>query len=172
MLLTIGAVSICTRQAAAQTGGESDIVFVNQALTGSPVVQYPVVEGAADVDVPNPLSIPLQGIFLRPGYVLFEEPGQTPRIASDYLGSVTGASLHFFSQEALPAIFDGLPRLGTLVENGQFQSVGEFFIGPGLNPFPNDYIKVFSALDVVPEPNTLLIAIIGVIGLSGFGRRR
>jgi hypothetical protein len=161
----------CAGNSLAQTGTLSDWVFVDPALTATatnpnPQTTYNVFELPNGTETPELVSIPLRDVLVRPGVVTFLEPtGQL----SDYLYSVTGASLHFWSDGMSPnppTIVNSLQPLGTFTETGQAINVGNLFAVPGGFPIAANMIQVFSDGEV-PEPSTFALVMLAAVGMLG-----
>jgi hypothetical protein len=182
-LALVAAVAATSAQRAfAQAANLSDTLFVSKnltATTSNPNPQETFTLPELTPDAEPIVAVPLRDVLLKPGYVVFFEPdGQTP---SDYLISVTGASLQFYSDGAVNA--DGAPafppNVGTLPQLGRFnetpqgltQGVGDLFSLPGVAPIPASDI-VMTSDGNVPEPATLVLAVIGLVGGTSFARRR
>ncbi len=154
-------------------GTLSDWVFVDPALTATPnnpapQTRWDVFEQPNNTETPELVSIPLRDVLVRPGVVKFLEPTGEP---SDYLYSVTGASLHFWSDGMSPnppQDIATLPPLGTFTESGQPINVGDLFGIPGAFPVAPNMIQVFSDGEI-PEPTTL--ALIALAGIGVCSRR-
>jgi hypothetical protein len=103
------------------------------------------------------VAVPLRTMVLphNPGYITFTEADGT---ISDYLVTITGADLQFYSDPCAPTLDPWVPLLGSLRETGELQPVGHYF---GVE---NDFIKVKSDLDV-PEPSTFAL-LVGAVFLA------
>jgi hypothetical protein len=181
-LLAVVVAAASARQANAQAAVLSDTLFVSNKLTATPNNPNPQETFTLPEVTPDAepiITVPLKDVLLKSGYVvLFEPDGQTP---SDYLISVTGASLQFYSDGAVNV--DGRPafppNVGTLPELGRFSEtpkglsvgVGDLFGLPGVAPLAAGDIMITSDGNV-PEPTTLVLSAIGLVGLLLFARRQ
>ena len=182
-LALVAAVAAASAQRAfAQAGSLSDTLFVSKNLTATPNNPNPQETFTLPELTPDAepiITVPLKDVLLKPGYVVFFEPdGQTP---SDYLISVTGASLQFYSDGAVNV--DGAPafppNVGTLPQLGRFnetaqgltKGVGDLFSLPGVAPIAASEIVITSDGNV-PEPATLVLAAVGLWGGMSFVWRR
>jgi PEP-CTERM motif len=179
--LAASAVFSIASRAWAQAAPLSDYLFVSATLTATPnnpnpQTTFPITEDATGVE--NVVAVPLKDVLIRPGYVaLYEPDGQT---LSDVLVSVTGASLQLYSDGAqgFPPNVAGLPDLNAgnakFIEdpvNGLTASVGDLFAIAGGFPVAAGDIKIFSDGDV-PEPGTLMLFAISLVGLIAFRSRK
>jgi PEP-CTERM motif-containing protein len=162
------------QQALAQAATLSDTLFVSKNLTATPNNPDPQETFTLPELTPDHepvIVVPLKDVLLKPGYVEFFEPdGQTP---SDFLVSVTGASLQFYSDGAVNV--DGQPvfppNVGTLPQLGRFNEtpkglsmpVGDLFSIPGVVPIAAADIVMTSDGDV-PEPTTFVLSALGLVG--------
>lgn len=171
MVFLLGAMLLAGTGTSLAQGVLSDWVFVDASLTATPnnpnpQTRWDVFELPNDTETPELISIPLRDVLVRPGVVTFLEPnGQL----SDYLYSVTGASLHFWSDGMSPNPPQNaltLPPLGTFTEGGQPFNVGDLFSIPGTAGIAPTMIQVFSDGEV-PEPTALALVAIAAVGLIG-----
>jgi hypothetical protein len=174
-LLAVVVAAASTRQVLAQAAVLSDTLFVSKTLTQTANNPNPQETFTIPEVTPNSepvVTVPLRDVLIKSGYVeLFEPDGQTP---SDFLVSVTGASLQFYSDGAVNV--DGLPvfppNVGTLPQLGRFNEtptglsvgVGDLFSLPGAAPLVATDIVITSDGDV-PEPTALVLSAIGLVGL-------
>ena len=183
-LALVAAVAAASAQPAFAVFPLSDVLFVSKSLTATPGNPNP--EEYFYLAEPAPayepiITVPLKDVLLKPGYVVFfEYDGQTP---SDYLISVTGASLQFYSDGAVNA--DGSPafppNVGTLPQLGRFNETAEFGLSQGVGDlFSLAGVAPIAASDIVmtsdgfdaPEPATLVLAILGLVGGTSIARWR
>jgi hypothetical protein len=186
-LLVAVASTTTAQRGLAQTAQLSDTLFVSANLTATPnnpnpQTLFPIGEGANNKE--TFVTVPLKDLLLKPGYVeFFEADGRTP---SDFLVSVTGASLQFYSDGAVdasglpvfPPNVNGLPDLGAaagikFVEDaakGLTANVGNLFAIPGGFPVAAGDI-VMTSDGNVPEPTTLSLTMLGLIGLLSYAQR-
>jgi hypothetical protein len=177
-VLTATVAAGTAERAAAQAAPLSDYLFVSKNLTATPNNPNPQ-ETYNVTETPNGgelvVTVPLKDLLLKSGYVaLYEPDGRTP---SDYLVSVTGASLQFYSDGAVnvdgtpvfPPNVAGLPDLNAgnakFIEdpvNGLTVSVGNLFAIPGAFPVAANDIRIFSDGNV-PEPATLVLSTVGLL---------
>jgi hypothetical protein len=136
-------------------GGITTTVYMPENTDGS--------EPMGDVGPFNP--------FLpNPGYVTLldsdiDSEGNQTFTVSDILVSYTGSSLQYFSDGSpgFPPDLSNLTELARLVETGGPQPVGQYFgVGPNQIVIMSD----------VPEPSTILLFSMGVLGLLGYAWRR
>lgn len=119
------------------------------------------VEGA-----PEPFLAAFYGPVLAPDQlILFVEPdGQE----SDRLWIQNGYL--YFESDPLEPTSTLPPTVATITENGKFQRVDQYFEHDPLAFFPR--IEVFSDVEPVPEPGSVLLLLIGVVGLVSVRRRQ
>lgn len=174
-LLAVVVAATSARQVNAQAAVLSDTLFVSNKLTATPNNPNPQETFTLPEVTPDAepiITVPLKDVLIKSGYVVLYEPdGQTP---SDYLISVTGASLQFYSDGAVnvdcgPAF---PPNVGTLPELGRFNEtpkglsmgVGDLFSLPGVVPFAAGDIAITSDGNV-SEPTTIVFSAFGLVGL-------
>lgn len=136
----------------------SDSAFVN----GVEVVHMNDDPGFFEVTI-NFFNAPgLSGVV-----VLYDDPAHT--IVSDEIAHDGGTGNFVFLSDPQvndPTVFPG-GILASLDETGGLQDVSSFFgLAPGTT------LTVQSELDAVPEPATIVIFGIGILGIAGYGWRR
>jgi hypothetical protein len=131
---------------------------------GVVIVTLPDPNGSefAPAFLPTPVNTPDQLIQI------WEDPAHT--ILSDQF-YVQANFFYFASDPELQNLT--IPVVANLTETGAFQDVGSIFLSTSGAPlFPSGALGFISDVEGVPEPSTLALAGLGVLGVIGYGWSR
>jgi hypothetical protein len=158
------------------TGAPINDVHGNPAIIRLPELAV-AGEGTNSVSITVPIALPatlIPTIALTEGPAPLTGPAQASDLISpSFVAGPTGGiamQLTFSSDSELAQTVD-CSTADCIEETGQIQNVGLLEVGGGGTPQPWGF-QVQSDVEVVPEPETLVLVAAGLSGLGAVGARR